>query len=227
MLYEVVLQSRYFDQLAINRWNYVGTGSPAGILPSLALLNAMGFIPDGGVFPSDTIFESMRALQVQATAYIQVTSRAIYDVEDFFENPFIPVVNGLVVGEGMPPFNAYGMKSNRVRQDIGRGYKRLVGVSEGLVTTGGLMSSSAQGSLALLGGYMSDVLTYDDSGNTLSFAPVIVQKERYHPETNPTGWAYRYYASAAVQTEHTAAGILWSGYDQVRSQNSRQYGRGA
>lgn len=72
---------------------------------------------------------------------------------------------------------------------------------------------------------MSATLTYDDSGNTLTFTPCIAQKEEY---TTPRGKkAYKYYPTEVAQAAHLASGIAWSYYPQTRTQGSRQYGRGS
>jgi hypothetical protein len=226
MLYEVVLQQRYFNQICINRWNYVGTGTPAAISMSLALLSAMGMIPDDGIFPSGTILDQMRAVQSTSLVYLQVSARAIYDVEDFYETPFVQPQTGEAGGEASPPFLASALFTNRVRQDIGRGFKRFAGLTESNVSAGGVLDSGMVAALNVLGGLMSDVITYDDEGNTLSFAPVVVQKEKYLSHSDPDRYAYRYYVSEATQDDHIASGINWSAYDTARSQTSRQYGRG-
>jgi hypothetical protein len=74
---------------------------------------------------------------------------------------------------------------------------------------------------------MGAIITYDDEGNTISFAPAIVGKEKYTPDPlKPDRYAYRYYPTLAEQMEHVAQGFNWDVYNQVRTQVSRQYGRG-
>jgi len=227
MLYEVVLQQRYFNQICINRWNYVGEGVPAAISPSLALLNAMGFIPDGGVYPTPSVFSRLRGLQMNVLTYLQVSARAIYDELDFFDTPFVQPAVGDFPNEGLAPFNAVGFFTNRVNQSIGRGYKRFAGVPEQFIGSGGVLVDTYLTAANQLAAEMSAVLTYDDSGNTLSFSPAIVQKEKYAVVgSDPVRYAYRYYTSPTTQTAHTVTGINWTPYPTVRSQTSRQYGRG-
>jgi hypothetical protein len=80
--------------------------------------------------------------------------------------------------------------------------------------------------MANVAGAMNAVLTYIDEGNTLTFTPIVAAKEKYQSNTNPVRFAYRYYASEALQLQHIMSSIIWSAYDTVRTQVSRQYGRG-
>lgn len=226
-LYEVVLEQRYFQQQIINRFNYVGTGTPASVTGSFGLLSALGLIPVTTILPVSTLGAGIQNVQNGAATFIQATARAVYIDEDFFGNPFFANTVGQVGGAGDPvsPIGAFGYRSNRVKQSIGRGYKRFVGMSEGDTDAGGNLAAGAitrnAGLLAALGA----TVTYDDSGNTLTFTPCIAQKEKY---TTPSGkFAYRYYPTEAAQAPHIAQGITWELYTTLRTQNSRQYGRGS
>jgi len=158
---------------------------------------------------------------------VQATARAVYIDDDFYANPFfVNTFGGTgIAGSGLSPTTAYGFRSSRVKQSIGRGYKRFVGVPEGAVGGGGVIEADAKTLMGNLATVMGATLNYTDEGNALSFAPAIVSKEKY---TTPSGkFAYRYYPSEVLQEPHTATGITWSFYPQTRSQTSRQYGRGS
>lgn len=226
-LMEVVVQAVYYNQLIVNRFNYVSTGTPAGSTLSLLLLRGMGFLPDNAVYPSDTVFAGMRALQPSAVSYRQVLARDVYSATDFWENPYLIPPAGSATAEGLSPAVAYGWRTNRVRYDIGRGYKRLVGVTEGASGPGGVFTAGTLTLMSNLATLMSEVITVDDSGNTVSFAPAVVKKQRYVvPDTTPPREAYRYYPDEGEQLENTATGFVWQSYTQSRTQTSRQYGRG-
>jgi len=226
-LYEVVLQQSYFGQEIINRFNYLGTGTPASVTGSFGLLSALGMIPTGTTLTALTVAGQIQGIQNAACSFVQAMARAIYLDDDFFDNPFFAGTVGGVGGLGDPvsPVNAFGFRSNRVKQSIGRGYKRFAGMSEGDVDAGGVLTSSAQIRLNLLKTAMGASLTYDDSGNTLTFTPCVAQKLKY---TTPSGkTAYKYYPTEAAQAPHIANGIAWEFYPQLRTQTSRQYGRGS
>lgn len=226
-LMEVVVQSTYYNQLIINRFNYVAEGTPAATSLSFLLLRGMGFIPDNAIYPPDTIFATMRSLQPATVAYRQVLARDVYSSTDFWENPYLTQPTGTNASEGLSPTVAYGWRTNRVRYDIGRGYKRLVGVTEGASGPGGVFSSAVLTLMGTLANQMSAPLNVDDSGNTVTFIPCVVKKERYTvPNTNPPRQAYRYYPDEEEQMDNVATGILWQSYTQSRTQTSRQYGRG-
>ena len=226
-LYELVLEQRYYNQQVINRFNYMGTGTPAAVTGSFALLSAFGALSVITNLVDTTPAGAIQLMQSPFVDFVQATARAVYVDEDFYGNAFIAETEGLNPDSthGLSPVAAYGFRSNRVKQSIGRGYKRFVGVTEGSVDSGGAYSATAIAAMNLVKTALSEVLTYDDEGNTLSFAPCIAQKEEY---TTPSGKsAYKYYSSEALQAPHLAIGITWELYQQMRTQNTRQYGRGS
>ena len=226
-LYEVVLQCEYFGQQVINRWNYEMTGTPAGISGSAALLQAIGFIPStiGNALPSGSVGKILQSMQVDNMVWQQCLAKNIYDPVDFFDNPYVVALTGDITGvNGAPPFSAYGFRTSRVRTDIDRGTKRFAGVPVSYILDGGVWDSSAVTLMESLAEAMTETLPYTDSGNSLTFTPTIVSKEKY---TTPSGkFAYRYYATEVAQDDHLAQGFLWQPYATVRTQVSRQYGKG-
>lgn len=229
-LLELTLQSTFQGQEIINRFNYVSTGTPAAVSLSFALVSAFGCIydPDGlpPGYPADTPFAAIRAAQSSAVSYDQVSAIDVYSVTDFYETPFLEPATGSRSGEQLPPFAAMGFRTGRVRRDIRRGTKRFVGLAES-DTINGMYHSDHLERLQLIATKLSEVLTYDDEGNTISFAPCIVSKQKYTPDPlRPDRVAYRYYPTLDEQMQHIATGILWDYYPTVRSQTSRQVGRG-
>jgi len=226
-LYEVVLDQRYYGNQCINRWNYMGSGTPAAVSMSFALLQSLGFIGLDVVLPTGSLGEKLQNMQNGAVIYVQATCRAIYIDEDFYGNPFLAGTTGRASGLGgtSGPTNAFGFRSNRVKQSIGRGYKRFVGMSDGDTDVGGILTAAAITNTNAVKTAMSEPVTYDDEGNTLTFTPCIAQKVKY---TTPSGKdAYKYYPTEAAQAPHLAIGIAWEAYQQERTQTTRQYGRGS
>lgn len=227
MLYELTLFGRYFGQQTVNRFNYLSTATPASVLGSFALTSAFGMIYGGGGVDTDTVFGRIISLVSAAwtAETAQVRACADYDVEDFYERPFVPPVAGISTGDGQSPTAAYGFRSSRVRLDIDRGTKRFAGVTDTVSLNGGTLDTGAGTALALLAAAMTDIIEYDDEGTPIPFSPCIVQKEEY---TTPSGKrAYKYYPTLVEQMEHIAVGIIWQPYSTVRTQDSRQYGRGS
>lgn len=232
-LLEVVLTSVYFNQQCINRWNYVGGGTPAAVTPSFGLASAFGAIYDEGhippEYPPNTLMQRIARMSSNQVTFQQLTVLNVYDPADFYQTPFVPTYTGEATAEGESPAVAYGFRTNVVRRDIARATKRFVGVTEDRVAPGGLL---AVGSAAIwddLSALMSDVLEYDDEGNTLTYAPAVCSKLKYSPPSPPAkagAVAYKYYSTLALQLEHTATGITWEKYTTTRTQTSRQYGKG-
>lgn len=228
MIYEATLFTTFAGQSCVNRWNYLLTGEPASVKGSFGLISAMGAIPPvltPGYFVPDSMMEEIRQMVSASVSFVAVSVKAIYDVTDFYELPYVPQPTGGIPGEALSPTAALGFRTSRVRTDIRRGTKRFVGVAEGFSSSGGVISGDGAAAMAAVSAEMSEVLTYDDEGNTLSYAPIVVKKQPYIPEDS-TREAYRYYPTEAEQMANIAVGILWQPYAQTRTQTSRQYGRG-
>lgn len=232
-LYEVVLTSVYQNQQCINRFNYLMSGVPASVSGSFALASAFGAIYDPlGVppgYPPATLFRAIREVSNTGVLFEQLTVLDPYDDVDFYQVPFIQAAPGLIAGSLASPALALGYRTNLIRRDVARGTKRFVGIVEEGMGTGGVIEGNLLAAANTLATKLADNLVYDDEGNTLTFAPCIAGKQRYDPETglpDPNGSAYRYYPVEADQLNKLAVGIDWQMYTQVRTQTSRQYGRG-
>lgn len=222
-IYELTLSQEFRGVETINRWNYVMSGTPAVVTGSFALGQAFGYVTGKTLLPL-TPLGMLQAVQHSDVVFKNMVIKNLYSTTDFYELPFVSgTIGKFVTGESMPPFVSMGFRTNRVRSDISRGTKRFIGLSETWQANGQLIASALTG-LDDVAEQMSRVLTYDDEGNTLSFAPAVCGKEKY---ATPSGRdAYRYYATEAEQLAQTATGVLWTPYSTTRSQTTRQYGRG-
>ena len=232
-VFEVILEQTYAGQSIVNRWNYIGSGVPASVSMSFALAQAVGAIfdevavPPG--YPPTLLMRKIAAIQSSSVVFDALTIKDVYSATDFYSTLFTPALAGDVGGEGMSPTQAYGFFTNRIRTDVRRATKRFTGVVEGSVAHLGVLVAGVAGAMNALAAAMSLPLVYDDEGNSLTFTPAVCGKERYNPTTqlaDPNGTAYRYHATEAAQMLKTAVGVLWDWYPQVRTQTSRQYGRG-
>jgi hypothetical protein len=103
--------------------------------------------------------------------------------------------------------------------------KRFAGVPEASVGTGGTVTGDEYTAQAAWGAVLSSTLTYDDEGNTLTFVPAVLGLVEY---TTPRGKkAYKVYPNEVLQLEHVAQGVAYVPYTRIRSQTSRQYGKGS
>lgn len=227
MLYEVTLFSMYAAQEMVNRWNYVSTGESAATMKSLLLARGMGFIRDNGVFPATGIFAGIFGMSTGYVLFRTVSVRAVYDAVDFYETPFVPAAGGSQLGDAGAPFETIGFRTNRVRQDIGRGTKRFSGFPDAWVGVNGNLSATALTAANTLATRMTAPITVNDEGNSVTFSPCVVKKEKYPvPNTSPVRHAYRYYEDPEIQNANLAVGVTWEVYANARSQTSRQVGRG-
>lgn len=225
-LLQLTIRQLFAGQQIINRWSYVGGGTPAAVSMSFALISAFGLIPDTitGLYPADSVFAQMRSMQSTGLRYLEAEAKNLYSVTDFYTRPFDGGTFGQAGTEAEAPFTSWGFRTNRVRSDIARGTKRLAGITESAVGDSGVLVAGAVTLAQELADRMTAPLVYDDEGNTLTFAPAVFQFEEY---TTPAGnRAYKPWATEAIQLLHVATGILWQPYGEVRSQVSRQVGRG-
>jgi len=223
-LYEVTLRQSYYDQLCVNTFSYYVPPS-IGVTPSaLELLTLLGFIPSGSplAFPNDTLADAIWTFQSSAVLFLSAEARELYSLTDFYEAAYSPAIDGnLDTGDDMSPFVAYGFYSARVRTDIRRGFKRFVGVTEGVIDNGGVIGSGLVANLTDCADKMSEVL----GGATATYEPCVISREKVvDPDTGKV--TYQLYADEAEQEEHVASPLEWTYYTTVRSQTSRQYGRG-
>jgi len=222
-LYEVTLFQQYANQELINRWTYAAdvniiTPPTAGLL-----LFLMGFIPDSNdVFPTDRVFSAMRAFQVSALTYRAVYARNLYNVNDFVEYVYSPAPAGLITtGEPMSPTVALGFRSNRTRQDIRRATKRFGGISELSVGPLGNVNISAPVVEAITSRMAQNLTALGPQ----TYRPVVLKKQPYVPDDSDRV-AYRYFPTEAEQEANMGFISSWTMYSTIRTQVSRQYGRG-
>ncbi len=229
MLYELTLFGSYFNQQIINRFNYVSSTVPGAVSGSFALGDVFGAIAAGTPKfpPSGTPL--FYILNVASSAFtltsVSVRAASTYDSADFHEFGYASPIAGSQPGSPLSPTQAYGFRTNRIRTDIARGTKRFVGVTEERVAAGGVIAGDFMNSLNDLADSLTAPLIYTDGGSSITFTPCVVSKQEY--ETDSGRKAYRYYPTLTEQLTHTAVGVEWQAYTQVRTQNSRQYGRGA
>lgn len=233
-LMEVTLEQTYAGQEIINRWNYLASGIPAAVTHSFALVSALGAVfdevavPPG--YPADGLMQMIANIQNTGVSFQTLTCKDVYSVTDFFSVVFVNPLVGSQTGDGMSPAMAFGFRTNRVRSDIRRATKRFVGASEADVGALGVIVPAFMTSDVIpLAEKMSEVLEYDDSGNLLSFAPCVAKKQRYDTETqlpDENGNAYRYFPVEEDQLDLVATSVTWDPYTTLRTQVSRQYGRG-
>lgn len=222
MLFEVTLRQNFLTKPAINRWHFNSSGTPASVSLSFALVSALGGIPDPitGAFEPGSLMEAIAALQADDVVYAEIEAKALYSVTDFYATPFPSGQAGVRTGQVMNNFNAYGIRSSRVRTDVGRGFKRFAGVTEDRVDAAGVLASGATTDLQAICDILNTAITYDDEGTELSFASCVLGFQEY---TAPSGKpAYRPYPTLSAQLDHAAIGVVWAPIGMTTTQNSRK-----
>lgn len=223
-LYEVTVTGTYYGQNWVNRWNYVMDGTPAAVAGSFALMSALGFVdPESGTIAGDTFFGAWRLMVNTSVNFTLATAWNIDSDTDFYSVP-IDAYSGVLGGQDSSPVLAFGFRTNQVTKAVRRGQKRFVGIRDEDTTDAAEFTATAITNMNLVATRMSEVLNYNDEGNSLTFSPAVCSRERYTTDSGKT--AYKYYDDIATQLANTATGVLWSRQLNARSQVSRQFGRG-
>ena len=221
-LMELIINSTYAGQRMLNRFHYQSSGTPAGVSLSFALASAAGCVFTTTI-PTGSLFEAISDLAVNLVTYDSYQTKDLYSTTDFFDSAFAAGTTGDLVPPGASPLLAFGYRTSRVRSDIKRGFKRFSGCADGGIGANGAVDPENV-LIEALRAALGDVIEYDDSGNTITFTPVVLGTEKY---TTPSGKsAYRLYETESEQLSHVASGFTWEAYNTIRTQNSRQYGRG-
>lgn len=225
-VYVATLRGTYASQQIINRFAYVSTVEPTGVNGSNMLAKYLGVPAVSLLFAEDTVLGEVQDLSNSQYTFDELEVVNLYDDADFYVAPFPSGVVG-ADSEGTPctPFIAYGLRSNRITRAIRRGTKRIVGVVEENMAAGGFLEAPALLLLQDLADAMSAVLNPDNTDSEGTYVPSVLH---YKPDTSPAGnptsapWP-----TEAEQLANAAIGVTWEPYTTVRSQTSRQYGRGA
>lgn len=224
--YEIALEQTYFGQQVINRWNYTADTIPSGQLGALLALVGMGFMPftDIEAFGSTTVAGILQTLQSSEAIFVQAICKNIFNPLDYYAYAFPPDTHGISGGgDGMSPTAAFAYTTDRTRSDMRRGQKRFVGIEEGNVAAGGVLINAS--AFQTLGDAMADINLVPVGGSGVTFTPYVFGRVEY---TTPSGKkGYKYYASPTLQADHIMRINQWVLKPQIRTQASRQYGRGA
>ena len=225
---EGILTGSLANQLIVNRFHYLGTGDPGPVSPSFALLSALGFIaptPPATAFASGSFALSLQENVCNDYTFQSFYVRNLYDVTDFVEQAYPATITGGQTTEVESPVMAIGLTGSRVRTDIKRASKRFAGIPDNLTDNLGILNATGLAVGNAWATKLSAVLEYTVGGASYSLAPAVLGLQAY---TTPSGkTAYRPYATESAQLEHIATGFTYTVQATLRSQVSRQVGRGA
>lgn len=227
-LYEITLEQVFAGQQCINRWNYQSAAIPSGSLGALLLIQAMGFAVNDTIpaFDASTIAGQLQSLQAVAVNWVQAVCKNIYDPTDYYSYPFPAGTTSLNGGsEAESPVIAVGFSTNRTRTDVRRGQKRFAGLTEGQVGDVGNLTSGARSSWQALGDNMAIDAVADTGPDTVSFTPYVFGRKRTVALDGKV--SYPYWPTETEQMAHAMKILSWTVKSTVRTQGTRQYGRGA
>jgi hypothetical protein len=225
-LYEVMLRSTYAGQECLNVWNYTSNELVVGDGPAFGLFAAFAGEPTGtpASFPASTVLARLQVMVSNSYQFNSLFVRQIYSSVNFYEGAFVDTFGLQTSGEGLSPTNAFGYRTTRTDLTIRRGTKRFSGVPELASGPLGVIAPAFLPLANALGALMANVLTYDTGLAEWDYVPTIVSKQK---TIGPGGSvSYDYYPTLAEQTARSTTGFEYEFYRTIRTQTSRQYGRG-
>lgn len=226
-VYVATLRETFVGQECINRFGYVSTVEPTGITGSFGLAKHMGaFDLTDGAFADGTLLRAIQLIQGADVQFNELQVMNLYDPADFTTVPWpTGVVGADAESPYMSPFVSVGLHSNRVTRAIRQGTRRFTGVPVVQVGEEGALVPTYLALVQDVADEMSSVLNPLNAFSEGVYTPSVLSYKSY---TTPKGnKAYKPWPTEAEQLGHAALGVTWSPYPQVRSQVSRQYGRGA
>lgn len=232
---EVIIKGRSQGQLRVHNLNFFAEYT--GIAParySDAVAQMLGVDTGGGSPPvSDSILYDLMSLKCVTESLTELFIRDVYNENDLLT---IPLTNAEYTGlQG----TAGALQQNFVVSKI-KSNRTQTGIRPGTLSCGRVPDSQVADDGALTGTWVTLLQTFCDALNappnfvdgttTFSMSSIIVAKERYaieHLPPKPDTFAYKYYATEAVQLTHIMYGVEWSPYVTVRSLVSATPGKGA
>jgi hypothetical protein len=230
---ELTLSGLNQNQRWINRWNYY-VAPPAGVLTLAAgMITPLGFVDvntgvpgfqiGAGTFLYDLLQMTCNTFSVDTLQILNVR-----DPLDFYSTSIAPPFVGVLAQPAASPALTHKFRSSVVRRDIRPGQKAIGGVQRDQMDSGGGFNAAHLTKMQAFAARMSANLESTVGGNTITYQPCVVKKERYavSPGDPDTTYAYRYPVNEADLLANLAIGVTWSAISTVRTQVSRQYGRG-
>lgn len=229
-IFTATLQSRYFGQLIINRFQFISSSDVDAVDGCQALANALGAVDTSGVvtgnpLPPGTLMGALETLQNDVVEYIAMEVITPYDAFGLFERIFPAGTTGNSVGSGenLAPFIALSIRSDRTRRDVRRGFKRFCGLTEGEITATG-PTAPALNRLADVATSISGTVTGDAGPLNVAFQSAVVPLKRV-PDSDPP--QYELFETEGAAVSASAFPVVYQAEDKVTTQNSRKVGRGA
>lgn len=230
---DVTHQQEYDGQLVLNTYTYISDSDEDADVLCQAVLNALGVVDTNGAFPgsyaSGGLAEAVQNFQVPSVTHVAWRAITPYDPLGLYEVVLPPGSDGArpgtQAGDDLAPFIAASIRSNRLRRDVRRGFKRYVGIREGDVDTNTI--NDDYGALTALQSLATTAGTAF-VGETSSVASITVNPSIVPLQPNPSPPpAYQLFPTETEAINAAAIGVTYSTPGTVTTQNSRKRGRGA
>lgn len=210
MLYELVMKYTLHEQECNNRFHFTSpaTGDLAGGAEDLT-----------GGFIAGSLITALVAwwTSTDSVDFHTVTTRALYDPTDFWEETAIGGSGTATDGESMASAYALGFRSARFRTGRNRGYKRFSGMGENAVAGNDYILPLQAGDVSAA---LNDLVTGDTLGEL--YGPRVLLLDE------PSPGVYKIYPTEAEQRSNMSGfGLAWDANTFVTTQRSRLPGHGA
>lgn len=209
-VYNLVLQQSLYGQFVYNIFQYrqLTSGTNPSYTDAGSLIQA---------FQID-VLTSLDNISVSDLAYVNIDVWNLFDPDELAsDNTLVPSAGAVTPTDVLSRFMAWEFRSHRATRSIRRGYKRIAGLDESMLTnsqpTAGMVTALATAAAAL-----SADIQWNDEPLTPTFQPVIVKRIKYTaPSGNP---AYRLPESAEEMGNNYFVPVYE--YLRLTTQNSRK-----
>jgi hypothetical protein len=213
-VYAVTLFGEIRQQQTVNVFTYRQFGTEVGDLRSAEGL-AQEF--EQLMFATNSPLRGTQIISSMLWRGLRVQN--LFDDTDYAESAFGTPYSGSAVGDGLPPFATYSLRTPWLGGAVRRGFKRISGVPEASQGSG-IITTNAQTAMNALGVLFGTNIEYEGA----IYAPVVVKRVKYiHPKSGRA--VYR--MPESLGETYAVAAPQWTVSPEVSTQNSRKVDRGS
>ena len=167
---------------------------------------------------NDTVLPEINTIQWSTVTNSEMMVRSLYDPNDFVIAPLTGA--GDLVEGGLPPFVCWSFRTGRKRNDMRRGRKRFVGVTEPKQDAG-VVSGTFATELANVADFLAMTLETTSEDGDATFVPITVKRIKEISEEGVVSYRLPITPGEAIYV----VADDWA-YDKISTQNTRKIGVG-
>lgn len=200
-------------------------GALVEIAKALGFADASGSLVTVGV--TNTVYGTLQGVQGDFVTYTTLQGSAPYSPAALYDESFPTGSTGLREGPGVNPANVFmavSIRSNRIKRDVRRGYKRIGGLFVSDIGPNSTLASVSVTEFQELAAQFSRNLPITVAGTPSTAVPVVLKT---FPVQVDGKTVYRLDPDEEAERQASAVGIDYELQENLTTQSSRKKGRGA